>query len=577
MQLIALANGQALPLDGLKALTAVGGARGTGVRIPGLNQDDDYCVVAAAGGRAVVHLLKGKKRGQAQLSPGESCALDDLTLLCLPGAAAPEASDPFASGFDELLRKFSEEGPLEPALHAFLDRLLRATEMEKGIVLTRSGAGYRAVSSVGLDEGEPWLSEALVRDALDSQRPVWLQNRIGSAFEASKSLIAAGFLSVFALPLIARGETLGAVVLGSNRPHGGLSEERRERAEAFSRLGALLFWFQQQEEALRQQLQRLRGASIADCPILTASPRLQAEIAIAQRVAATRLSVLISGETGAGKELMAQWIHAQSERRAALFVALNCGAIPGELLESILFGHRKGAFTGAVSDQAGKFQLASGGTLFLDEIGDLPERLQVKLLRVLQEGAVEPLGAGKPVKVDVRVVAATHRNLSRLVAEGRFRQDLYYRIAETVVTIPALRERPEDVALLAAKFLKEAAPEKTLPRATLEWLSSLAWPGNVRELRSAVQRAAALAPGRELREADFLVGLPKDSVVRDTNWLEGADLEEAKQLFVQRKIRLALDRSGGNRQKAADLLGVTARTLFRYLEDERERQPSQEH
>ncbi len=580
MALYALGSGKTVSLSPLKGLTALGGSRGTGMRLAGLKFDDDYCVVTEDAGRAVVHVLKGKKRGQIFIEAGGLCVIDDLTLCFLPQASTStrvDDHDPFSDGFEDLLKRFSDEGPLEPVLLTFLQRLLRATEMEKGILLTRNAQGkYRAVATSGLEEGDPWLAEAIVQNALQSQRPVWLQNRVGSAFESSKSLISAGFLSVFALPLVARGESLGAVVLGSVRPHGGLSELQRSRTEAYSRLGALLFWFQQREETLRTQLAKIdqaRGQS--SCPLLTANARLQQEISIAERVAATRLSMLIQGETGVGKELLAQWIHEQSERKSGAFVAINCGAIPSELLESILFGHRKGSFTGAVSDQPGKFLAAHGGTLLLDEIGDLPERLQVKLLRVLQEGQIEPLGSPRPVKVDVRILAATHRDLPELVKQGKFRQDLYYRIAETVVTIPALRERPEDIALLASHFLKDTGKSITL--STLEWLSGRAWPGNVRELRSSVQRAAALTPGQELSEADFLVGLPKEtSTDSSAHWLEGADLEQAKQAFAQKKIRLALERSGGNRQKAAELLGVTARTLFRYLEDERERQPRQD-
>ncbi|WP_305808357.1 sigma 54-interacting transcriptional regulator, partial [Staphylococcus epidermidis] len=166
-----------------------------------------------------------------------------------------------------------------------------------------------------------------------------------------------------------------------------------------------------------------------------------------------RLSVLISGETGAGKELMAQWIHAQSERRAALFVALNCGAIPGELLESILFGHRKGAFTGAVSDQAGKFQLASGGTLFLDEIGDVSPSLQVKMLRFLQEGEFKPVGSNENRKSDLRIIAATHRNLDEMIRAGKFREDLFYRLKVIEIHLPPLRDRLEDLPDLVNHFL----------------------------------------------------------------------------------------------------------------------------
>ena len=574
--LLVFSGTEAIRLPELQGLLSVGGTSASGVKVPGLRHSDDYAVVGETNGKIFVHSLRGKKKGQFTLDPGHILAIEDLSLCLLEDISSElESEHKKQSGMQELLQRFADSTPLESSLDYFLKLMLEQAEMEKGILIARDSAdSFQAFAKAGLKDGDPWLSEGVVREAIASGQALWLHNRIGSAFESNKSLIAAGFLSVFAIPLVARGEVLGTIVVGSNRPHGGLENERRVQLETLARIGALLFWFHRREEVTRKEIEKLSRAQAkrGDCPMLTSSPRLDQEIEIARRVATTRLSVLIQGETGVGKELMAQWIHQQSDRKQGPFVALNCGAIPAELLESILFGHKRGSFTGAVSDQMGKFQQANGGTLLLDEVGDLPERLQVKLLRVLQEGTIDPIGSTKPVKIDVRVIAATHRNLQELVQKGEFRQDLFFRIAETVVSIPPLRERPEDIALLATHFLRDIAPEKKLPATTLRWLGGLSWPGNVRELQSAIRRAAALGNGNEIAKEVFLLGLPASAVNQaenSTHWLGGRSLEEARVKFVQDKIRIALERSKGNRQQAADLLGVTARTLFRYLEEGR--------
>ena len=220
------------------------------------------------------------------------------------------------------------------------------------------------------------------------------------------------------------------------------------------------------------------------------------------RVAHLSATVLITGESGTGKEMVARALHDQSPRRGANFVPINCGAIPKELLESELFGHRKGAFTGALSDRVGRFELAHGGTIFLDEIGDMPLDMQVKLLRVLQERSVEPVGSTRPVPVDVRVVAATHRNLEADVQAGRFREDLYYRLNVLPLNTPALRDRSSDVAELVTFFASKHAENMQLPisfeRTFLECLCRYSWPGNVRELSNLVSRLSALFPGQTL-------------------------------------------------------------------------------
>jgi formate hydrogenlyase transcriptional activator len=223
-----------------------------------------------------------------------------------------------------------------------------------------------------------------------------------------------------------------------------------------------------------------------------------------EQVAGTDMTVLILGETGTGKELVARAVHERSERRERSLVKVNCSALPGELIESELFGHEKGAFTGATGRQVGRFELADGGTVFLDEVGDLPLKLQAKLLRVLQEGEFERLGSGKTIKVDVRVIAATNRNLAEAMQRGRFRLDLYYRLNVYPIQIPALRERREDIGLLAQTFLGEVSRRlgrvfDPIPGEVLEVLRRYEWPGNVRELQNVVERAAVVSSGRCLQ------------------------------------------------------------------------------
>ena len=235
---------------------------------------------------------------------------------------------------------------------------------------------------------------------------------------------------------------------------------------------------------------------------------MQAVLRTAEKAAASAIPVLIEGESGVGKELIARAIHGSSERRAKPFVAVNCGAIPENLVESILFGHEKGAFTGATERHTGKFVEATGGTLFLDEVGELPPAAQVKLLRAIQEGEVEPVGAKKPVKVDVRLVSATNRNLIADVKHGRFREDLFYRLHVFPIAVPPLRERAEDIPELARHFLARFAAEegKRIRAVSAEALALLAqhrWPGNVRQLENAVFRAVVLAEGDTIGIEEF--------------------------------------------------------------------------
>ncbi|MFC8749030.1 sigma-54-dependent transcriptional regulator [Pseudomonas oryzihabitans] len=281
------------------------------------------------------------------------------------------------------------------------------------------------------------------------------------------------------------------------------------------------------------------------------------------RLVDSEATVLVTGETGTGKELVARAIHEHGKRRGAPFVAVNCAAIPPDLLESELFGHVRGAFSGATANRLGAFREAQGGTLFLDEIGDMPLPMQAKILRALQEREVTPVG-GAPVRLDVRLVAATHRDLAQRVASGDFREDLFYRLHVVPIHLPALRERRADILPLAEHFL--APSGRVLADDAAALLLRHPWPGNVRELRNAIQRAATLAQGERIVAADlaFLQGETPDGVAIDASWPEET-LAEATARLERLLIERALQRSGGNRAEAARRLGIHRQLLYTKL------------
>jgi two-component system response regulator AtoC len=336
----------------------------------------------------------------------------------------------------------------------------------------------------------------------------------------------------------------------------------------------------EERERLARENRRLRtelsGAYRADA-IVGASPVMQELLRQVRKVAPQRVTVLLDGESGTGKELIARALHELSPRASLAFVAVNCGAIPGELIESELFGHVRGAFTDAVRAKKGLATEADGGTLFLDEVGELPLGVQVKLLRFLQEQEVRPVGDVRSRKVDVRVVAATSRDLTREVAAGRFREDLLYRLDVVRLRLPPLRERPEDVPALAAHFLaKYARLRPDLPGLALgddagEALVAHRWPGNVRELEHALERAVVLADGPLIHEQDLPDTLRAPAHPPAAEVAEGAadglSVKRATRALEERLIRAALERTGGNRTRAAELLDLSYRALLYKIRD----------
>lgn len=326
--------------------------------------------------------------------------------------------------------------------------------------------------------------------------------------------------------------------------------------------------------ALREEVQHLRTSldnKFGFEAIIGRSFTLMSVLDLAARAARTEATVLIRGETGTGKELLAKAIHFNSSRRAGPFVAINCGAIPKDLLESELFGHVKGSFTGAVTHKKGKAEMADGGTLFLDEIGDLPLDVQVKVLRLIQSGGIEKVGATESIEVNIRILAATHRDLEKMIEQDNFREDLYYRLAVIPLDLPPLRDRREDIAELLRHFFvtsreKHSRPELQLPEALERYFSAYHWPGNVRELENVVERLVVLARSDKVEYDDLPSAMRRESLTADALLEElppnGVSLDEVERNLILR----ALIKVDWNQTQAARYLDLSRKTLIYRME-----------
>jgi len=350
-------------------------------------------------------------------------------------------------------------------------------------------------------------------------------------------------------------------------------------ATEMMQLGAQDFWIKPvQPERLVKSIELLDTKAkvrVDDCHagqrlIISQNPQMLHLKDLAKRVAATNATVFIQGESGTGKEMFARYIHHYSERRDKPFIALNCAALPEGLLESELFGHEKGAFTGAIKCKEGKFELASGGTLLLDEVTEIPIHLQAKLLRVLQEGEIDRVGGRYPIPVDVRVIATTNVDAEKAIGEGRFRSDLYYRLNVIPIKIPALRERPDDIIPLIHHFLEKynRIHKRHLSRispASIRMLRAFSWPGNVRELENVMQRAILLSTDCELTPECLLFDSPPQKRDEPSS-IELMSISQMEKLLIGK----ALEVVAGNRTKAAEVLGISVRTLRNKLSEYRQ-------
>lgn len=413
-----------------------------------------------------------------------------------------------------------------PELLRTVSTIMREVVLQEYVCLLLYDEVHRQVRLLALDSPDypGLLSDGYVVDVADSpgglalqtQRPVVVQ-RLAELqrfdHDVIRMLVSQGFQSVCALPLLSRGRAIGCLNLASRREQAfpesdiefltqvaGKITLAMENALAYQEIAQLKNKLAEEKLYLQEEVRTERGFE----EIIGDSKALTNVLKQIQIVAPTDSTVLIQGETGTGKELIARAIHRLSERKEQTFVKLNCASIPSGLLESELFGHERGAFTGAISQKMGRFELADNGTIFLDEVGDIPLELQSKLLRVLQEQEFERLGSTRTIRVDVRMIAATNRDLKSLVEAKEFRSDLYYRLNVFPVTMPPLRERREDISRLVRYFTQQHAVRMkkhihTVPAKTLEALSRYGWPGNIRELENLVERSVILTPGTELQ------------------------------------------------------------------------------
>jgi transcriptional regulator with GAF, ATPase, and Fis domain len=457
-----------------------------------------------------------------------------------------------------------------------LDTLIELSGAEDGLILSDLGGstGWSAVASRGRAGIAPkqLFSDTLLNEVLKTREPLYIESIVGNPFANAQSVILAKIFSAACIPLIVGDRILGAVFLHTHSPGKHIQRNMLLELRVLATQAALMLISTneistqlRENRGLNKKLSSSKGSF--ESAFVYQHPSMAEVVKMISRLAPSPLGILITGATGTGKEIAAKEIHRLSARKDQPFVAINCAAIPATLLESTLFGYEKGAFTGADRARIGKFEQANGGTLFLDEIGDLPLELQAKLLRALQEKAIDPVGATQPRSIDVRVIAATHRDLDSMVAKGEFRQDFYFRLAGAKVRLPALRERGDDVVLIAGHLLERMAPGKEFSPEAMKKLKSHAWPGNVRELEHVITRAAVLSEAAVISESeieiDHFVSVDSVGLTNDLN--PDATLEQAQLRFTQKFVQDALERNGGSRSQTAKNLGISERTLYRIL------------
>jgi transcriptional regulator with GAF, ATPase, and Fis domain len=473
----------------------------------------------------------------------------------------------------EFSQKLMASYELPELLDQLLDVMIQVSNADKGfLVLMESGEPVvkvaRNLRRETISDAVSQLSDSILARVVKSRKPLIISDALSDAeFKNSLSVVNLKLTSVMCVPLLERGNMLGVIYVGNDNVAQLFEEAHLEVLTIFASQASLLIRnallvneLQLDNRSLQERIERIRFGEI-----LGSSPPMQEVFRKVQKVAGTDISVLITGETGTGKELIARELHNRSARAKGPFVTINCGAIPENLLESELFGHVRGAFTGAVTNKAGRFQAADRGTLFLDEIGEMPLALQVKILRALQERVVVRVGDTNAEAVDIRVLAATNRDLDTEIRAGRFREDLYYRLNVVHLHLPPLRDRGDDIVVLARYMVGRYAPEyggkvRGLTPNAIAAIKRHRWSGNIRELENRIKKAVVLSD-------KALLG-PEDLDLTPDDLPPILPLAEAKEQFQRDYINEILVLNNGNRTKTARDLGVDPRTIFRHLEKE---------
>ena len=552
-------DGARFPLE--RKLTLLGSGAACDIRLPALSSAEIQLlnlpdrVVAEPHVKGVkIHGTAAAPRIPVDLRDGSELRLTNGSTLVLRRPQTTRLPvEPVLAAIDALLEAENPSSVL-PRLLEFASIHLDA---DAGVLLQGNGFSETVACWPNTSEPPP-LSRSAVQASLSQGGAIlWSESGDAGTALAGPSLRNADIRSILCAPIRPADESipLGCLYLHrTGRPDPFTETDRDAFQRLLSSLAKVLATMRRHRED-REALKLLSHE--ADAGLLAFSPNMLAAIAQARRFAPASVPLLILGETGTGKERVARLVHSASSRTKGPFVAINCAAIPESLMESELFGHEKGAFTGAAGERAGLFETAAGGTLFLDEIGELPLQLQAALLRALQEKTIRRVGSSREIPVDVRIVAATHRDLEAMVREGRFRQDLLFRLNVASVRLPPLRERPDDILPLARVFAQRAATEfgiafGGLSRSAEKALLRHSWTGNVRELENCLQRAILLSSGERMQPEHF--ALPEAPVPLGT-------LAEARETAERAAVEAALARSNGNLTQAGAILGIDRKVL----------------
>lgn len=576
-----------------KQITTIGRSPENDICIPDPLLEEDHAHIQFDGERFTISVLQrkfalsvnGRSRRSSTLKHNDNIDLGGTSFQFRMFSDGTAKADEDAQEVDPLeayrrIYRFSREllrgESMQQLLEKLLDQVVEVTQAERGFLILMEGnspqvAVGRNIQRENLADATQLFSDSIVSQVVKEQRPVIVNDALNDEnFSAAASVVNLQLSSVMCVPLSERGKLLGVMYVGNSRITSLFDQTSLEVLTVFSAQASLLLQNALLVNELELDNQKLhaRLEEMKSSGIIGSCEGIQRILNKVRKVATTDVSVLVTGETGTGKELIAREIHRRSNRNKGPFVTINCGAIPENLLESELFGHVKGAFTGAIADKMGKFQAADGGTLFLDELGEMPLNLQVKLLRALEEKKVTPVGDTKQRTVDIRIVAATNRDLEVETKENRFREDLYYRLNVISLHLPPLRERGEDINLLARFFLKRFAAEYNQPVKGFTAQSTITllkyhWPGNIRELENRVRKAVILSEGTMIDTSDL--------EIREDQMEPILPLAEAKERFQSDYIKEVLARNNGNRTKTARDLGVDPRTIFRHLEKELEK------
>lgn len=491
------------------------------------------------------------------------------------------SAEPAAAGDEGLLQQLEAVSHVSgrEALNVALGALMQQIGAQRGFIAVRDEAGdlrfvaARAFSSLRLEAPEAQLSGSILHAAFEDAGLLNVEDAASDKrFADARSVKVLRLKAVLVAPLVRDGVPFGVLYVDNPSEAAAFDEGRRASARELAELVAPIVSRELELDQLRRcvqaQVETLRSTHDFSAIVGESAPMLQLMKTIS-KVAPTRATVLVRGETGTGKELVARALHAESKRSEGPFVTVNCAALPSDLIEAELFGHERGAFTGADRSRVGRFEAADGGTLFLDEIAELPLESQAKLLRVLEEGQFERVGSSTPRTVNVRLVAATHADLRERVANGRFREDLLFRIRVIELEVPALRERDADVlhiadSLLARFALEYGSPARSFDPPTRLAMQTYLWPGNVRELRNVVERAVILASGPAIDASLLPPELAGRAQDPDAPPL---DIKSAVREFKRRFVRQASTAAKGDHKKTAELLGVNPKYLYQMVKD----------